>query len=249
MIDKEKAGNVRLLEHEDFSRVSYHKDAEKNPKSLVGWQPASQGEGSLANLMGFALMRVIVQKVIDGKLEDLYDQPILVENTGAVVVPVVGDKIGLIQNYRFVGERIQTADPSYVKSLNDEQKWGELAAALGAWRWELPAGISPLQGGKSLEEVVLAAAKLEASEEAGFVIVNARIIGKVNFNPTFFAHAQYVVMGEIASRGEQSIEDEEIIGGVNLFSPAEIRGLIEDGDLDDGRSLSSLALAGIAIPA
>lgn len=242
MKDKEPGGQTRLLYAEDAYRMN------SSGRPIVGWKSTSQGEG-LYNPMGFALMRVVVQKLINGQMEDLYDQPIIVEKPGAVVIPQLGNKIGFIQNFRFCGDRIKTASPDYILSLNEEGKWAELAASLGAWRWELPAGIAPNQDGdNNLEEIIIKAAKLEALQESGLSIDQARIVGKVNFNPTFFAHAQYIVHGIITGQIEQAAEDYEILGGVHLFELEEIRQLINSGDFDDGRSLAALAMAGIHIP-
>lgn len=230
----EKSGAVRLLVNEDHGT------------SLIGWQPASVGLGGLVNKKGWAMLRVVVQKVVEGRLRDLYDQPVLVESPGAVVVCRVGDRIGLAQNFRFVGERILQAGADYVRRLDDERRWEDLLSTLGSWRWELPQGLAPPDNNENdLEKFILKTAQAEALEEAGFTVASSRIVGRVNTNPTFFAHSQYVVLGDIVAQSDQRPEDLEIIGKVRLFSPQEIRKLVDSGELDNGLTLAALAVAGV----
>lgn len=245
MIRTDRGGAVRLLEEGDFDEKVV------NPwnKPVVGWIPNSQGFGGLHNPMGFALLRVVVQRILDGNKEDLYDQPIIVEKPAAVVIAQLDDKIGFVQNYRFNAERIITVDPDYIRALNDEERWFELTEALGQWRWELPAGIAPTaHDARDIDQIIMAAAKLEASEEGGYEIENGRIVGTVNWNPTFFAHAQYIVHGMIKTQGQQQSEDLEILGATSLFTLEQVKQAIVAGEMDDGRSMSALFLAGFRLP-
>lgn len=66
-------------------------------------------------------------------------------------------------------------------------------------------------------------------------------------NATFFLHPQWVVLAEIESAGEARPENPEIIGNSRLFTRADLRGLVDAGELDDGLTLAAFALAGIAI--
>lgn len=229
---KERGGAVRLFIKGDFEAA------------LVGWKPTSQGEGGLFNPRGFAAIRVVVQRFIDDELKkDLYDQPLIVESPGAVVVCQAGMKVGLVENYRFVGERILDVGVEYIARLNTEERWIDLLDSLGAWKWELPRGIAPGEG-KSLEEIVIAAARTEALDEAGFTLDRVRIAGRVNVNFTFFPHAQYVIHGRIVGVKEQNPEDLEIIGKTHLFSGEELRRMVGTGEFDDGLGLAALAIAG-----
>lgn len=193
---------------------------------------------------GWAMLRVIVQRLADGSAKDLYDQPIIVENAGAFVVCQAGRRVGLVQNFRFVGERLMNAGKDYVRRLDAEGRWAELAATLGSWQWEVPRGLSQIEDETDLEKFVIAIAKAEALEESGFVIENARICGRLNVNPTFFAHAQYVVHGRVASTGENSPEELEMIGQTSLFDAEQVRRMADGGEIQDGITLASLALAG-----
>lgn len=237
-MEKARGGSVRLLTKEDFERQNAF------GKPLVGWKPTSQGEGGLYNAAGWSMLRVVVQKIVDGTTQDLYDQPMLVLSAGAGVVCQAGDKVGLVQNYRFVGPRILQAGKEYVKRLNDENRWDELLASLGAWKWELPRGLSPLTGEVDLAKFILATAKVEAAEEAGFSLEDARIVGTVNMDTTFYPHPQYVVHGRVVAAGEKKAEDLEIIGKTTLFTGEQIREMATRGEIDDGWVFAALALAG-----
>lgn len=241
---KARGGAVRLLTKDDFAK----KDSKG--ASLVGWQPTCLGEGGLVNLRGYALLRVVVQKMVEPipTPMDLYDQPMLVENVGSIVVPLLPDgRVGLIESYRMVGERLLAADPNYVARLDAEGKWAELLRTLGAWKWEVPRGIPPVKvpGTFAIEaDLARAAAKLEALEEAGWTLGDLEVVGRVNTNPTFFTHAQYVVRGTVVGQGEQQPEKLEMIGRVRFFSPERIRTMVQSGGLDDGMTKAALADAG-----
>jgi len=229
-IEKQVAGGLRLAQY---------------PIDFKGWQPNSQGIDGRHNPRGFGLLWVVVQKIIDGQRQDLYEQPVIVENPGSIVVCQAKNKIAFVQSFRMVGERLKGLETEYVRRLQSEQRWDELAATLGRWCWELPRGIAPIQGSTDINEVVIRTAKQELLEEAGLYIAKAKIVGRVNTNPTFFAHAQYVVHGELESAGQRNLEELEIIGDKRFFTPREIRQMVDAQQLDDGLSLSALSVCGI----
>ena len=234
----EKAGAIRLVVGKDFRRENHF------GQPLIGWLPISQGFGD-AIRRGFAAIRVIIQKNINGKLVDIYDQYVIVENPGSIVVCRMGDRIGLVENFRMVGDRIVVSVPTdYIKELDQAELWEDLFASLGNAQWETPRGIVPANDASNLNDIVLRAARIEAADEAGFHIANARIAGHFNWNPTFCVHPQYVVVADIESQGRQNIEDREIIGGTRFFTAAEIRQMADDQILTDGLTLGALALAG-----
>lgn len=230
---RERPGSVRLLMADDL------------PASFVGWKSPPVGTGGIVNTkFGVALLRVVVQKLVEGRLKDLYDQPIMIENAGAIVVCEVGDRVGLVQNYRFVGERLVDLGAGYVKWLYDEGNFEVLLATLGRWCWELPRGLSPGHDSADVRKFVLATARAEALEESGLKLSNVRIVGRVNANPTFYAHAQYVVHGRVVGKGSNHPEAAEMLGATKLFTAPEIRELVDRGELDDGLTLASLAVCG-----
>ncbi len=228
---RERAGSARLLTADDLSA------------SFVGWRSPPVGTGGIVNTkFGAAVLRVVVQKLVEGRLKDLYDQPIMVENPGAIVVCQAGDRVGLVQNYRFVGERLIDAGAGYVKWLHDEGRFEALLATLGRWCWELPRGLSPKYNADDIRDFVLATAKAEALEESGLRLSGVRIAGRVNANSTFYAHAQYVVHGKVVGKGDNRPEAAEMLGATKLFSAPEIRLLVDRGELDDGLTLAALAV-------
>ncbi len=231
----ERPGGLRLLGHADLVG------------EVVGWLSGSEGEGSLVNKRGFAMLRVVVRKLIDGELKDLYDQPVIVENAGSIAVCRVGERVGLVRNFRFIGRRIMDAGVDYIRRLDEEQRWGELVRSLGMWQWELPRGLTHLTHETDLERFVIETAKAEALEESGFTIANPRICGMINVNPTFFPHAQYVVAADIVGQGDNRPEDLEILGRTELFTPRQLREMADRAELQDGLTLSALLLAGVHI--
>jgi hypothetical protein len=244
-------GGVRLLQKGDGELQNAY------GKPVVGWGPTTQGDGGLCNPgAGFAMLRVVNRKPDkDGQLRDLYDQPMLVETLGSVVVPIWPGRtprVGLIKSFRMVGERIVAAEPAYIMRLQQENRWEELLATLGAWRWEVPRGLPPAKIPEKFEsdqDLALACARLEAVTEGGFILDELKVVGRVNTNPTFFPHAQFVVRGKIVSQQAQEPEDLEMIGPVRLFTASEIRAMV-NGDkfdgcgFDDGITKAALGDAG-----
>lgn len=155
--------------------------------------------------------------------------------------------MGLVRNFRMVGERIAVVNPSdYVRTLDAEGRWEELCTGLGEWRCELPQGLAPKSDdARDLEAFVKKAAKLEAAEEGGFQVEDVHIVGRVNTNPTFFTAAQYVVEARLVGVGERHPEDMEILGGMELATPERLRELVRGGQLDNALSLAALAIAGV----
>ena len=242
-MEQQKDAGAELLEEKHFAMI--------NPwgKPVVGWKENSQGTGGIHNPMGFALARIVLWKIMNGVKAHLYDQPIIVENAGSIVIAELDGKIGLVRNFRMVGERLlPDAASNYIRQLQEGSLWRKLIETLGQWHWEAPRGLAPVRKeDESTEAFIIRTAKLEAVEEAGFKIEEARIAGRVNANPTFFAHSQYVVHAKITAMGKAMPENLEIIKGSKLFSIDEIRKLVETGEFDDGLTLAGMALCGMCL--
>jgi len=243
MKKESKAGRAVLLKRKHFEI--------NNPwgNSVVGWMPSSQGQGGLYNPRGYGLVRVVVQKRFGKIMQCLYDQPMIIENAGAIIIAQLGKRIALTQNFRMVGERLlPEAGTKYIQRLQDERLWEKLTQSLGRWCWEAPRGLINIETRKnqtSASDFVLQSAKFEALEEAGIKVASARIVGRVNTNSTFFAHAQEVVHAKIVSLGKAIPEDYEILGKTRLFTMRELRRLNSWGAFDDGATLAALALCGL----
>lgn len=234
-----KIGEVRLLENID------HKGINPYGGPVVGWSPMVNGHGGILNARGgWALPRVVIRKEVEGKMQDIYDQPMIVEKPGSIVVCTMGDKVAVIANFRMTGPRPEGTDNNYIQMLEDGD-WKGMLENLGEWRWELPAGLADIKDGTDIKSTVLGSAQAEALEEAGLQVVNAKIVGKVNMNPTFFPHDQYVVRAEVASIEEAQHEDLEMIGGMQFVDSSELRQIVSENTFVDAKSIAALAIAGI----
>lgn len=231
---------------------------------LQGWrQEGLNGkDGSrihgYVNPMGYGLVHVVNQKVADGKLSDLYDQFVLLENPGAMVVCTDTDgRVGLVPNFRLVGdrpreilERLKNPETgaydyaAYVRTVRDKKLVEDLLSTLGEHVWELPRGLAPVGEAADIAAFVRKVAAIEAKEEAGFDVTDVRLRGKVNANTTFFPHAQFVVSATIVGVGASKPEELESIGKVKMFTPAQLRAMADDDELFDGLTLACLAKVG-----
>jgi len=213
-------------------------------RPIVGWIKGSHPH-VLYNPMGYGEVKVVIH---DKDSNPLYDQPMIVENPGAIIICQRGNKIGLIPSYRFVGERIIKNSGDYVKAINENNLWEELVSKMGKDIWEAPRGIITSTKQEDLESLVIKTAKLEGLQEAGFKLDKVRLVGRVNANTTFFFHAQYVVHARIKNIGKAKLEDTELIGRAKLFTIEEISQMQKNGEFVDGLTLAAMALCGISLP-
>ena len=231
---------------------------------LQGWrQEGLEGKSGdrihgFVNPMGFGLVHVVNQKNADGKLSDLYDQFVLIENPGAMVVCTdAAGRVGLVPNFRLVGDRPKEIlerlkNPAtgaydyaaYMRVLRDKRLIEDVLASLGEHVWELPRGLAPAGEAADIAAFVRKVAAIEAKEEAGFDVADVRLRGKVNANTTFFPHAQYVVSATIVGVGASKPEALESIGKVKMFTPEQLRRMADADELFDGLTLACLAKVG-----
>jgi hypothetical protein len=276
-------GGITLLHQDHFTQ--------DNPwnKPVVGWVPTSQGVGGLMNPMGWAMIRGVLWKR-DGTAPaiPLYDQPVIVEKPGAIVIARMGDRIGMVKQRRMTmprpsmfkrppnadgvdlqigdgkwilltpeqaarmdlrpGEQLVHPGNEYMTMLDEQQLWESLLSMAGEWKWEAPRGlIQGDPGSMDLKEFVLKTAQIEASEEGGFKIVDARLVGTINANPTFFLHPQWVVEAEIESVGDARPENLEIIGGSQMMSMRQLKSANGNREFDDALTLGGMALCGLCL--
>jgi len=234
-------------------------------KPLNGWRQNGVTDPELGQLhgfvndMGFALIHVVNQASDGaGRWKNLYDQFVLFESPGAIVVCTDGEgRVGLIQNYRLVGDRLQEVieflkNPEtgkydfsgYAKTLRDKQLFAQALDGLGEMVWELPRGLAPAGETSDIAAFIRKVAAIEAKEEGGFDIADVSQRGKINANTTFFPHAQFVVSGTIVGRGANRPEELETIGKVKMFAPDELRRMTDADEFYDGLSLGCLAKVG-----
>ncbi len=241
---RRKQGGVRLLQEMDYLLTNVL------GKPLIGWLPIPHSRGGLVNRAGWAMLRAVGYKYRGNGSDPsdtdlLYDQPLLIENAGAIVVCLLGDRVGLVENFQMVGERLLlNAGSSYIRYLSDDALWAKLLSGLGEWRWELPRGLANIPTPDNFNDYILKCAKAEAAEEAGINVTDVRIAGRVNANSTFFVHSQYVVQATVESRGQSRPEALEMIGKTRFFTREEIRKMVNAHELDDGLTLAALAICG-----
>jgi 8-oxo-dGTP pyrophosphatase MutT (NUDIX family) len=210
------------------------------------------------NDMGFGLMHVVNQKAADGVWKDQYDQYVLFENPGAIVVCTdAAGRVGLVPNFRLVGDRPEDTMlhlrnsktgaydyAAYVKTLREKGLFQSVLDTLGQHVWELPRGLAPAGETADLAAFIKKVAAIEAKEEAGLELADIRLRGKVNANTTFFPHAQFVVSATIVGAGASKPEERESIGKLRMFAPEELRRMSDQDELFDGLTLACLAKAG-----
>ena len=210
------------------------------------------------NDMGFAMMHVVNQKAADGAWKDQYDQYVLFENPGAIVVCTdAAGRVGLVPNFRLVGDRLdpvleQLKNPesgkynfsAYVKTLREKGLFQVALGNLGEHVWELPRGLAPAGEAADLAAFIKKVAAIEAKEEAGLELTDVRLRGKVNANTTFFPHAQFVVSAAVVGVGASKPEERESIGKLRMFAPDELRRMADQDELFDGLTLACLAKVG-----
>lgn len=237
----QKTAGIEILTKEHFSNQRKPKE-----KVEIGWEKVDGAARSFANLKGWACVWGVLWKVVGEVKKLLYEQPMLFENPGAIVLLKKGEKFGLVQNYRMVGERLSVPkkwDKGYIAYLTTNKLWEKLFHTLGKWTWEAPMGLQKdFDETKGLEAIVRDIAEKEALEEAGCKIGDIEILGQIVDKPTFVAHGQYCVVGNVVEESEQKAEDLEIIGKIHFFSMSEIIELWRKGDFVDGRTMSALFL-------
>lgn len=217
-----------------------------------GWIPTKEGSWGLVNPAGWGVVHGGLWKMEDGVQRWIYDQVVVVENAGAVVVILDNHgRVAMVQNFRMVGERLDArAGSNYVRSLNTEGRWQQLLETLGQDTWECPKGLARVEGEEELlrndfEAFIKKVASQEAREEAGITLSDIRVLpARLNWNPTFCVHAQYVVIARMQAVDKPQHEDFEIISGLQFCSPKQVRKMVDSGLVIDGMTLGALAIAG-----
>lgn len=211
---------------------------------VVGWQPTSQGEGWV-NTRGWGINRIVLWKLVEGVKTLLYDQPVVVENLGVIIILRDREgRVGLVRNFRMTNAQRFDNGSTYVRRIQDEERWAEVVEGLGEWSWEAPQGLATVADGP-LEQVAYAVAKRESRQEAGVELGEIRVLGPVNTNPTFFIHPQQVVEAQVIGVGDAEPEHLEILGNLQFFTPTQVRELHQKGELTNSLTLSALWLAGV----
>jgi len=111
-------------------------------------------------------------------------------------------------------------------------------AVINKYIWELPAGI--LKPG----ETPYACAKREITEETGYLVRNLKKIGKIYTSPGFCDEIIHVFKADCVSKGCPERDADELIR-VRLIRKKEAIGLFRGGKIQDAKTITALAFAGI----
>ncbi|MFH1878409.1 MAG: NUDIX hydrolase [Candidatus Omnitrophota bacterium] len=111
-------------------------------------------------------------------------------------------------------------------------------AVIGKYIWELPAGT--LAKG----ETPYACARREIKEETGFIVRGVRKIGEVYTTPGFCNEKIHIFRADCVKE-EGSARDHDEIIKVSLLSRADVLSKFKKGLINDSKTISALAFAGL----
>ncbi|MBS1870171.1 MAG: NUDIX hydrolase [Actinobacteria bacterium] len=112
--------------------------------------------------------------------------------------------------------------------------------ATGSRLLELPAG-------NSEGEDPLLAAQRELREETGMAAASWRLLGRLESMNGICDERQHVFLATGLSDGEPDRQEEDGITAVRTVPFADVLRMVAAGEIADGQTVSSLALAGIAL--
>lgn len=107
--------------------------------------------------------------------------------------------------------------------------------ATGCWHWELPRGFASSDDPEST-------AASELAEEIGATIVRLQPLGTVYPDSGLLASGVHLYWAEVQLNG-QATDAREAIAEIRAVSPGELNAMLADGQINDGFTLSALALA------
>lgn len=106
-----------------------------------------------------------------------------------------------------------------------------------SWNWELPGG-----GGDGEDAIV--ASKRELMEETGIVAEDWTFLGKTRVCDGLMTERQSTYLARnLTMTGKKHAEDEALVRQGGFYSLPAIHEMIEQGEINDGQSLTSLYLA------
>ena len=103
---------------------------------------------------------------------------------------------------------------------------------------EVPAG--KLDKGEQPDQCVLR----ELEEETGYVTKNIRKLSSIYTTPGFTDEVIHLYIAEELTLAKQCPDEDEFLD-VEVYTKEEIRAMIEDGTINDAKSMLALLLAGI----
>ncbi|MBU6447407.1 NUDIX domain-containing protein [Patescibacteria group bacterium] len=235
-ITKVNRGFKPMLKLRMFSQVA-RQLISRQPNRV--WQPEEDPPVVLHNHdMKTAIIHIAI---CDNHGNALYDQPLMVENQGAVIVALDSrGRIGMVRVFRPVAKHIDTFNPrAFYDQYMWEHAWDEREGMefFGRFSWELPGGMHK-DGDSSHQQT----AEREATEELGVHMRWCEYLGMIIPNTTFMATPQPVYLGRVhEGRGSSPThQDEEGIAKVGWFSRKELDMAIADGSIFDAITMAAL---------
>lgn len=200
-----------------------------------GWEFPALGSNVIAQNLKLGRMflyAVNLEVGPDGKTEKvLFDQPLVCEKGGGVILIVKENKVGLIKVWRPV-----------VKSQKEWSKgWPVIDLEnVGKEVWECPRGFGSFGDKDGVET-----AMREGQEETLSVLRPITILGEASSNTASDPHMTTYVMAEVNELVKLSGEvdpNEGIVKKLTFFTLDEIRSMVASGEIVDQFTLSALAL-------
>ncbi|MFY9228031.1 MAG: NUDIX hydrolase [Candidatus Microsaccharimonas sp.] len=132
---------------------------------------------------------------------------------------------------------MESKDSVMVVVLNDKHEVYLIHAfsyPVMSWSWELPGG-----GGEG--ELAETASKRELAEETGIIAEHWTHLGKTRVCNGLMTERMSVYLAQDLSFGDKvESEDADVINKGRFFSLDEIDTMIEEGDIDDGQTITGL---------
>lgn len=109
---------------------------------------------------------------------------------------------------------------------------------IGAAMLEVPAG--KLDKGEAPEDC----ARRELEEETGYVAHNLRLLTSMYTTPGFTDEIIHLYIADELTLATQRPDEDEFLD-VEIYTKAEVKKMIHDGSINDGKTMLALLLAGI----
>lgn len=160
------------------------------------------------------------KNVFNGKIITVYSDT-LTDDTGSIVLreKVVYPKVAAV---------VPITQEGYIILIN-QYRYG-----VGELLWEIPAGIS--EEGESTKESVIR----ELAEETGYEADTVEKIGSFYPSPGASTENVFLYRAFCHKAGEQKLDKNEDIREVRRFTKEQVKELIKDGKITDGKTLIGL---------
>jgi 8-oxo-dGTP pyrophosphatase MutT (NUDIX family) len=203
-----------------------------------GWAPAAPGVPFRQTNLDITVAHVAV---CNDEGKGIYDQPVIIENRGAIVV-VLNEKkeFGLVRVFRPVAKSFADFDSrAFQQALLDGTADMSL---LGAPSLEIPRGM-PTKGDASVAHT----AAREGSEETGKLLRWPVKIGNLVWNTTFAPNDTDIYISQIDSKSTRALPPDvnEKIFGVEYFPWSDVKEKIASGEIFCGMTKAALFQADI----